>query len=1027
MPTDPNSLPFWLGLPVALFLLLVPGFITYNLILTFGSVANKSTGVRVGSALNLAERIFWTLVLSVATTGWVAFVLAEIGWYSIELVLALQVVYALIGSWWLAKTKTWSLRLPDFKINRRNLDGAAILAVLVLAVGLFCWRTHESMVGAQDSGTYYDTGINIAQTGSIMVNDPLLTTFDTQGNGPFDNFTEGKLQSQLLQGLPGEANRYLFISFQRLPAFFAIDNATGLHTGQEVPQFLHFYPVLIALAYSLFGIFGGFYLTPLLGVLGVFAVYATARRLLPEPRQSWIAVLAALLLTLDPVQVWFVRETLTETTLQFLIFTAIYAITLFAKPYPLAAGKAELPQQRDAGAARLGAFGAGIAFGLICLTHAQFIFMIAPLFPLFIYLRLTRRWSREVWWLALPFGFLLLQAVVYIRAFALGYFEGVYHHILIFFSDEILLWFPPLVLGIIALIILDAMPNRILAIERWIITRWKWVSLGVMVLVVGYLAYSYFVRVFLIGLDWHETRPDWYLSWQSYIGAPTTAGKERNLLRLGWYLSPLGIILVMIGFIPFCRKRLNLRSGMFLALTVIISLIFLDQSYTLEHFIYSMRRYVPVTIPAFSIIMAYALLEVLPEFGSWSATRISRFSASRQRRTARAITGGSNASLSMAGVAFAVTTETSTVNLKAESASSATAGQKPNWGKIAGRYAGWLGAGVLVIFFVFTGATIYNLQEEQGVVKQMEGLAQNFGPRDIVIFSGNPAVDGKVAVPLNYVFDRNTFILTPAPKNDLLAQVFNYWQKQGYHIKAVLGDNGGRFAPTGYQLVHINDFQMTLTQLEQLDVQKPKNVVTNSINYGIYDVVPQTSTTGSVQYGQGAPEQPNGWTLQMGQDAYPALIDGFYPPEKDKPTDPTNLAYRWTDGDTNHHPILRLPCLKPNAKTQLKLTLSPGLNPHPVTLKLFLSDYMYDDPNDPKTRLTQPAGEIQIAPGTNLQTYTVNVPANLPFTSCDNGSLILHLSTTTQEAFVPQQLNLGINDTRLLGVKFYSLNVKSQP
>lgn len=1026
MPTDPNSLPIWLGIPVAIFLLIVPGFITHNLVLTFGSVANKSTGVRVGAALNLAERVFWTLALSVATTGWIAFVLAEIGWYSIELVLILQVLYALIGGWWLARSKTLSLRLPQLKVTRRNLDGAAIAAVLLLAVGLFCWRTHESLVGAQDSGTYYDTGINIAQTGSIMVNDPLLTTFDTQGNGPFDDYTEGKLQSQLLQGLPGEANRYLFIEFQRLPAFFAIDNATGLHTGQEVPQFLHFYPVLIALAYSLFGVFGGFYLTPLLGVLGVFAVYVTARRVFPEPRQSWIAVLGALFLTLNPVQVWFVRETLTETSLQFLTFTAIYAITLFAKPYPLSAGENELLQQRDAGAARLGAFGAGLAFGLMCLTHAQFIFLIAPLFPLFVYLRLTRRWSREVWWLALPFGFFLLQAAIYIRAFALGYFEGVYHHILIFFGDEILLWFPPLVVGIIALIVLDAMPNRILAIERWIVARWKWVSLGVMLVIVGYLAYSYFIRPFTIQLDWHESRPDWYFSWQSYIGAPTTAGKERNLLRLGWYLSPLGILLTMIGFVPFCRKRLNLRSGMFLALTVIISLIFLDQSYTLEHFIYSMRRYVPVTIPAFSLIMAYALLEVLPQFGNWFAVRLNSFNT--KRRTATAITGGSTASLAMSGVAFSVTTETSGPQLRLENSDITGSERKVNRGGNIGRYAGWLGAAVLVTFFVFTGATIYNLQEEQGVVSQMEGLAKNFGPNDIVIFSGDPAVDGKVAVPLNYVFDRNSFILTPAPKNDLLAQVFSYWQKQGYHIKAVLGDNGGRFAPTGYQLQQISNFTLTLTQLEQLDVQKPKNVVSNSISYGVYNVLPETSSNnGSVAYGQGAPTQPNGWTLQMGQDAYPALIDGLYPAEKDKPSDPTNLTYRWTDGDTNHHPTLRLPCFAPNTKTQLSLTLSPGLNPHPVTLKLFLSDYMYDDPNDPKTRLTQPAGSIQIAPGSGIKTYTIDVPSNLPFTSCDNGSLILHIGTNAKEAFVPQQLNLGINDTRLLGVKFYSLNITQKP
>ena len=1033
MPTDPHSLPFWLGVPVALLLLLVPGFVTHSLILTFGQ-PKQSSSARNGSALSLTERIFLTLALSVVVVGWTAFVLAELGLYSIGWLLGLMGVYSAIAGFFLyrrtAKTNTskveasgrnnYKLGLP---INRKNLDGAALAALLLLTVGLFCWRTHETIVGGQDSGTYYDTGINIAQTGSIMIHDPLLPTFST--SGPFANIA-GKLQSQLLQGLPGEVDRFLFVSHQRLPAYFVNDNEQGLQTGQAVPQFFHFYPVLIAIAYSLFGLFGGLYVTPLLAVLAVFAVYLSGRRLFPAPRQRWIGLLGAALLALNPAQVWFVRETLWETVGQFLIFTGIYGITLYARPYSLTDGEAENFEQRDNGAARLGAFGAGAAFGLVMLAHSQFPFIIAPMFPLLVYLRLSSRWSREVWWLAIPFGALLLHTTIHIRVFALGYFEGIYHHILQFFGDTILIWAALLTLLLVALIIVDAMPKRLLRVEKWVLKRWSWVSLGVAAIVVGYLLYSYLVRVYQIQLDYHESEPVHYFSLQSYIGAPTTAGKERNLLRLGWYLSPLGIAFVIVGMASLCWKRLNARSAMFLSVTAILSLLFLDQNYTLEHFIYTMRRYVPVTFPAFSLIMAYALLEVLPQMGGWFFDQFRGFSIRRQRQLVA--TNGSNAAMTLPGMTFMVVQDSQKAQPFPISADLSAAGvKKNNWGYLTGKWAGYFGALVLMVFFVFTGLTIYRLQQYEGVTQQLESLAQKFGPRDIVIFSGEPATDSKIAVPLNYVFDRQTFLLTRAPKNDLLGQVLSYWQKQGYHIKAMLGNNGGRFAPDGFDLIPLGNFKLTLTQLQDSDKQKPKNVETNSLDYGIYDVQNRARAAGTLGYGV---TQPDNWTLHAGNDDYPALIDGFYPVEHEAvvdPNSPSNLIYRWTDGDAGHHPILRLPCLA-EGKNRLSLTLGPGLNPNPIILKVYLSNQWYDDPTDPKSPLKQAAGTIQFAPGPGPKTYTIDVPPNLPQTDCANGSLILHLvMTDSKAAFVPLNLNQGINDARLLGYKFYQVALSKQP
>jgi hypothetical protein len=116
---------------------------------------------------------------------------------------------------------------------------------------------------------------------------------------------------------------------------------------------------------------------------------------------------------------------------------------------------------------------------------------------------------------------------------------------------------------------------------------------------------------------------------------------------------------------------------------------------------------------------------------------------------------------------------------------------------------------------------------------------------------------------------------------------------------------------------------------------------------------------------------------------------------------------------------------------QLRLTLDSDLNPNLLNIKVYLSKQWYDDPTDPKSPLKQVAGTIQLQPGSGLKTYTVTIPANLPYTDCENGSLILHLvmdnTGKAKTGFVPQQVNPSINDGRLLGYKFYEVALTSQP
>ncbi len=1040
MPTETNlSFTTLLAWPAALFLLLAPGFATLLLILSF---AKNRPSAR---ALNRAEQIFWTLALSLCFDAWLSFTLAEFGLFSLAAVLALAALYSL-PIFFLQRANLrftiYDLRLrisiqnSKFKIQNSKLDGFVLVALLLGALALNYFALHETVVGAQDSGVYTNTGANIARTGAILIKDPLLPALDAAGS---------KTQPQFLLGMPGRPDRFLFVSQQRLPGFFVKDKAEGLAKGEVIPQLFHLYPALLALGMSLFGLWGGLWITPLLGVLAVFALYLTVRRLFPAWRERWIAPLAALFLMLNAVQVWFSRETLWEVLGEFLVFTAIYAFTLMVRPVPLetAETSAASEPERDEGAARLGGFGVGLALGLICLAHAQFPFMVWPLLPYFIWMRLTRRWGAPQWFMLAAFGLLALHTTIHIRLFSLAYFEGVYHNVINDLRNALHILLPAAAIGFLLLILLDAIPKRIQAFSAWVRRRWRIVSFGLAAIVTAYMFYSYFIRVYDVSTDGQGNVFEKYWSLASYIGAPSTEGPERNLLRLGWYFSPPGMLLAFLGLAAILVNRLNARTGFFLALTLGVTFIFLDYNYTQEQYIYSMRRYITATIPAFSIFAAYACLETLPRVLEKFKVQSSRFKVSSSKFQVQSFKfhpqgnpagRGSNSELKASNVGLQISTfefaapniqpsapltetepETQNSKLKTQNSKLKTQNSK---------LFGLVFAAGIVVFLIWTGRTVFSMREygpgaqSPGVVEQVRQLAGQFGPKDILIFAGERDQDAKLATPLTYAFGIPSFDLAYAVKNDELGDLLRRWEGQGYHLKALLGPNGGRMSPTGYTLKQTGETTIVFNQLQQLRNQKPNNPQTNTLTYGIYDVVGGKES--GVSFGTGRVDSKEGWTLQIGKSDWPALVYGFYSAERD----PDGLLYRWTETDGQ----LRVPCLAPDGGAG-KLTLMMGAGTRPVNLpplsvKVYLSYNPYDEPTYRDPKRLQPLATLTLKPG--VQDYTVDLPAGQDKLTCGQraSSLILWLTVDATQTWVPQQQKLG-DDVRRLAIKLAGVNLVS--
>jgi hypothetical protein len=299
--------------------------------------------------------------------------------------------------------------------------------------------------------------------------------------------------------------------------------------------------------------------------------------------------------------------------------------------------------------------------------------------------------------------------------------------------------------------------------------------------VASYAAYHYAIGPWLPNVRYDRADnpiPQTYLTtWASYTGAPTDQGERFNLLRVGWYLSPFGMIVGVAGLLRWIWGRLDAATGLFFGCLLVVGFIFIDESYTDAHYIYTMRRYLPVIIPALLIGFAWACHFL------W-------------RRVRPRLLG-----MALGGVA------------------------------IFG----------LAIFFIYTSRAIIPHVEERGAVAQLSELASRFQGKTVVLFSNLRDEPYVVATPLHYVFGVQSFALArnyPEVNNDVIAGIVKRWQEQGYSVRVMMGANGGKLHLPGYTLKEEGSWSYSVDEFEQLYFQKPSNPYRVNLPWGIYSLQP---------------------------------------------------------------------------------------------------------------------------------------------------------------------------------------------
>jgi len=793
-------------------------------------------------ALTFGEGLFLRLFSGILLVGWWAVTLAEAGYFGRGGVLLGIGALSILGYALAWRRKALNFAAPRFL---PTIAGSAVALILLLSGLLTFGRPFETVVGGEDAGVYFNSGALIAQTGSIRFHDPGLDEF---GPDAADNAWFGGAARHILTPPPANPprgndspKRYLFLDWQRLSGFNLVPGAGNTVT----PQFLHLFPTWLAL-WALFG--GGIgamvYGSAAFGLLGVVATILLARRLFGTA----IGILAGSLLAFNGLQLWFARQSLSEIFLQTLLVGGLYTWALFI----------EARDNGDSATTRGTALIAGLALGSVALTHAQFIFALLPVVALVAWLWLARRWRAIYGWFFIPLAIMLLHATFHIANYSLGYFEGIYHHV---WKNAVRDWRQTsgLLLGpTVIIVVLGLRPLR----ERWLplVTAQRTLRLGRWLGAFGVLligTWLYLIRPGII-------RPGNLGAMNGYIGAPVPVGAASALVSLGWYLSPLGMILAGAGLALLLLRNFEERAATLLCLTAPFAVLYLTGTYTQGGYIYSLRRFVPLIVPLMTILTAYVIFRAGPVL----ATLLRRPRLSR-----------------------------------------------PLWA------LGFAPAALLLLFLGFTNARLASHREYAGVLAATASLADKIAPNDILLFSGPRDETPKLATPLEYLYGRESWtITTNLPSGDALDTWIATQEAAGRRVHILMSAGGGKLFLPRHRLTAVERVEVPLWQFEKLDNQKPFNQQQNQLGYTFYDLQPiptGQSALGTVPYRvtAGAGDEfamlgPSGTT------------PGFYNVEIDQ-TGATPLPYRWTDGEA----LLRIPWPGDGRPLTLRLTLSAGPRP----------------------------------------------------------------------------------------------------
>ncbi len=513
---------------------------------------------RARPQLDWIEFGFVAFLLGAALALWLGLMLAWVGQFSLGTLTGLLGVIALAS--WIIVWRRDGMASWAHVLARPTWVEATLVGLLAL-LSLIYFRPHEFIMGGADAGVYVNMGAQIARSGHLLIEDPFIAQLDPSFYPVF--FREQP---------PNYLTHYYY-----LPGFYVSDSVAG----QIIPQFYALQAIPIAILTAIGGVQLGLMATPMWGLLGIGAVFFLARSLFDRR----VALLAALLLGVVILQNWFSRYPTAEMLTQVYLFAGLYALSRVLQE--------QVP-------ARSWGFLAGLWLGLIFLARIDMILVMAVLFLLLIGLAVARRWSTGLTSFTVTVGLLIFQSVIHAVLFAWPYTYNTYQGVLsVLLGRNGPVWWA---MGLGVLLMLFVGLGLIKRVEKERRARIVYrLRIMLIVFIIGAALYAYFLRPIL---ESASTGDYWYGASQ------ITSTNRENLVRIGWYVTPLGLAISLIGLCLIIWRKRSLAVQVFVAIGVLSTVVYVINILNNPHQIYAMRRYVPVVMPALMIWGAYGLAAV---------------------------------------------------------------------------------------------------------------------------------------------------------------------------------------------------------------------------------------------------------------------------------------------------------------------------------------------------------------------------------------------------------------------------------
>jgi len=311
--------------------------------------------------------------------------------------------------------------------------------------------------------------------------------------------------------------------------------------------------------------------TPFFGWLGALGVYLVGKALFSRS----VGIIALSLLIVNPSQIWFSRYANSEILFQLLFIGGLFCWALFVRR-----------NDRFWGAI------SGVCFGELFLTRIEAMYIFFPFLLLFGYLYAIREIKREFIYFAIPLGALLGLAAIHAYLFSFPYFLMLCHLIApLTFNSGI-------ILSILIILPISAVILAFKGIEsiKNLLTTRRQVTLLTVVIGIAVLSfYMYFIR---------PNQPEVL---QMPDGETVKTYDETNLVELGWYLSPLGLLLAIMGLSQVILTELNRKTIILVTSVLIYLAIHLKSGMISPDHIFAIRRYMTVIIPSAALLIGHAV------------------------------------------------------------------------------------------------------------------------------------------------------------------------------------------------------------------------------------------------------------------------------------------------------------------------------------------------------------------------------------------------------------------------------------